>query len=162
MELVRVENLTFTYPEAAGAALTAVNLSFAPGEFVTLCGKSGSGKSTLLRLLKPSVSPVGRLSGVRLFEGKPLETLNVRTEAQKIGFIGQNPSDCVVTRPECRAPLFAEPFARLPRAWHNGAFERTSVGGGSSAVRPCACHGKRPYFGRRFAANGCRNAVPSA
>lgn len=27
MELVRVENLTFTYPEAAGAALTAVNLS---------------------------------------------------------------------------------------------------------------------------------------
>lgn len=119
MELVRVENLTFTYPEAAGAALTAVNLSLAPGEFVTLCGKSGSGKSTLLRLLKPSVSPVGRLSGVRLFEGKPLETVPVRAEAQKIGFIGQNPSDCVVT----------------DTVWHELAFGLESLGEPTEKIR---------------------------
>lgn len=33
MEIVRVENLTFTYPEATSAALTAVDLSLVPGEF---------------------------------------------------------------------------------------------------------------------------------
>lgn len=99
--------------------MTAVNLSLAPGEFVTLCGKSGSGKSTLLRLLKPSVSPVGRLSGVRLFEGDPLETVNVRTEAQKIGFIGQNPSDCVVT----------------DTVWHELAFGLESLGEPTEKIR---------------------------
>ena len=119
MEIVRVENLTFTYPEATSAALTAVNLSLVPGEFVTLCGKSGSGKSTLLRLLKPSVSPVGRLSGVRLFEGKPLETVPVRAEAQKIGFIGQNPSDCVVT----------------DTVWHELAFGLESLGEPTEKIR---------------------------
>ena len=44
MEIVRVENLTFTYPEATSAALTAVNLSLVPGEFVTLCGKSAENR----------------------------------------------------------------------------------------------------------------------
>ena len=119
MEIVRVENLTFTYPEATSAALTAVNLSLVPGEFVTLCGKSGSGKSTLLRLLKPSVSPVGRISGVRLFEGRPLDAAGVRTEAQKIGFIGQNPSDCVVT----------------DTVWHELAFGLESLGEPTEKIR---------------------------
>ena len=119
MEIVRVENLTFTYPEATSAALTAVNLSLVPGEFVTLCGKSGSGKSTLLRLLKPSVSPVGRISGVRLFEGRPLDAVGVRTEAQKIGFIGQNPSDCVVT----------------DTVWHELAFGLESLGEPTEKIR---------------------------
>ena len=119
MEIVRVENLTFTYPEATSVALTAVNLSLVPGEFVTLCGKSGSGKSTLLRLLKPSVSPVGRISGVRLFEGRPLDAAGVRTEAQKIGFIGQNPSDCVVT----------------DTVWHELAFGLESLGEPTEKIR---------------------------
>ena len=119
MEIVRVENLTFTYPEATSAALTAVNLSLVPGEFVTLCGKSGSGKSTLLRLLKPSVSPVGRISGVRLFEGRPLDAADARTEAQKIGFIGQNPSDCVVT----------------DTVWHELAFGLESLGEPTEKIR---------------------------
>ena len=119
MEIVRVENLTFTYPEATSAALTAVNLSLVPGEFVTLCGKSGSGKSTLLRLLKPSVSPVGRISGVRLFEGRPLDAADARTEAQKIGFIGQNPSDCVVT----------------DTVWHELAFGLESHGEPTEKIR---------------------------
>ena len=119
MEIVRVENLTFTYPEATSAALTAVNLSLVPGEFVTLCGKSGSGKSTLLRLLKPSVSPVGRISGVRLFEGRPLDAAGVRTESQKIGFIGHNPSDCVVT----------------DTVWHELAFGLESLGEPTEKIR---------------------------
>ena len=119
MEIVRVENLTFTYPEATSAALTAVNLSLVPGEFVTLCGKSGSGKSTLLRLLKPSVSPVGCISGVRLFEGRPLDAADARTEAQKIGFIGQNPSDCVVT----------------DTVWHELAFGLESLGEPTEKIR---------------------------
>ena len=51
MSLVAIEDLTYTYPGAAGAALEGVSLTIEPGEFVVIAGLSGSGKSTLLRAI---------------------------------------------------------------------------------------------------------------
>ena len=51
MSLVSIEELTYTYPGAAGAALEGVSLTIEPGEFVVIAGLSGSGKSTLLRAI---------------------------------------------------------------------------------------------------------------
>lgn len=50
---VSVTDVTKTFATAAGEvqALTAVDLTVAPGEFVSLIGPSGCGKSTLLRLI---------------------------------------------------------------------------------------------------------------
>jgi energy-coupling factor transport system ATP-binding protein len=44
-----VEDLSYAYPRAQGAALREVSLEVAPGEFVLLAGRSASGKSTLLK-----------------------------------------------------------------------------------------------------------------
>ncbi|TQK18419.1 NitT/TauT family transport system ATP-binding protein [Microbacterium sp. SLBN-154] len=50
---VSVTDVTKTFASASGEvqALTAVDLTVAPGEFVSLIGPSGCGKSTLLRLI---------------------------------------------------------------------------------------------------------------
>ena len=70
MELLKVENLTFTYPrqakdvETAAPALDHVSFSVQNGEFIVICGESGCGKTTLLRRLKRELAPhAGEITG---------------------------------------------------------------------------------------------------
>lgn len=53
MTLIRLEGVAKDYQTASRtfAALTAVDLTIARGEFVAIVGKSGSGKSTLLNMI---------------------------------------------------------------------------------------------------------------
>ncbi len=95
MESFKIENLSFTYSGQENKILDSINLKILKGEFVTLIGKSGSGKSTLLRLLKPTIAPKGIKKGRILFEGQ--ETITLRDDAQKIGFVMQNPDNQIVT-----------------------------------------------------------------
>ena len=95
MECFKTENLSFTYSGQENKILDSINFKISKGDFVTLIGKSGSGKSTLLRLLKPSISPNGIRQGRILFEGQ--EEINLRDDAQKIGFVMQNPENQIVT-----------------------------------------------------------------
>lgn len=97
MEKIRVENLSFSYPDERCAALSGINLSVSAGEFVTVCGKSGSGKSTLLRALKPSLTPFGKISGSVFLDGKNVSELSSREDAEKLGFVFQNPENQIVT-----------------------------------------------------------------
>lgn len=97
MEIFKIENLTFSYPNCEKAAISDVSLTVNSGEFVTICGKSGCGKSTLLRQLKPILAPHGALSGHLIFEGKNLLSLSQREQTEKIGFVLQNPDNQIVT-----------------------------------------------------------------
>lgn len=97
MEKIKVENLSFSYPEERAPALSGINLSISAGEFVTVCGKSGSGKSTLLRALKPSLAPHGEVSGSVFLDGKNVSELTAREDAEKLGFVFQNPENQIVT-----------------------------------------------------------------
>ena len=59
MAQIEIENLTKSYAgaESESAAVLGLNLSVAPGEFVTLLGPSGCGKTTTLRLIAGYLTP---------------------------------------------------------------------------------------------------------
>lgn len=48
---LRLENMSFTYPQQKLPALEGLNLNIAPGDRVAVLGRIGSGKSTLMRVL---------------------------------------------------------------------------------------------------------------
>ena len=68
---VRLEAVGMTFPLPGGGSTTAVediDLTVAPGEFVSLIGPSGCGKSTLLRIVADLIRPT---TGVAQVNGKP-------------------------------------------------------------------------------------------
>ena len=119
MELFEIRNLSFCYPVREREALTDINLTIEQGEYITICGKSGSGKTTLLRHLKPPVTPKGKKSGQALFEGTPVEALDLKTQAAYIGYVMQNPDNQIVT----------------DKVWHELAFGLESLGYDTRTIR---------------------------
>ena len=89
MALFTIENLSFTYPGQTAPAIDRLTLTVPEGAFLVLCGPSGCGKSTLLRQLKPALAPHGVRQGRILFRDAPLEQVDQRTQAARIGFVQQ-------------------------------------------------------------------------
>ncbi len=56
---VRLEGVSFAYPDRPAVVLDAVDLELAPGETVALVGPSGAGKSTIASLLLRFAEPTG-------------------------------------------------------------------------------------------------------
>ena len=119
MEVFTIRNLTFAYPEQEKHALSDLTLSVQPGEFLVLCGPSGCGKSTLLRQLKTVLAPHGRRSGEILFEGRNLDSLDQREQAETIGFVQQSPENQIAT----------------DKVWHELAFGLESLGYDTPTIR---------------------------
>ena len=119
MEILRVENLTFAYPETENTALSDVSFSVNAGDFTVLCGRSGCGKTTLLRLLKKELSPVGKTQGEIFFKGQKLTEIDAKTSASKIGFVMQNPESQTVT----------------DKVWHELAFGLENLGLPTGEIR---------------------------
>ena len=119
MELFAIKHLNFAYPEQEKQAISDLTLSVRPGEFLVLCGPSGCGKSTLLRQLKTVLAPHGRRSGEILFEGRNLDSLDQREQAEKIGFVQQSPENQIAT----------------DKVWHELAFGLESLGCDTPTIR---------------------------
>lgn len=85
---VAFEQVRFSYPSSEGrAAISAVDLSVAPGEMVALVGPSGAGKSTLFWLLLRFYDPdAGRV----LLDGHDLRTLKLDELRGAIGLVPQD------------------------------------------------------------------------
>ena len=119
MELFTIRDLTFSYPEQPQPALRSLSLTVEQGEFLVLCGPSGCGKSTLLRQLKTVLAPHGRRTGELLLEGRPLDSLSQREQAERIGFVQQSPENQLVT----------------DKVWHELAFGLESLGYDTPTIR---------------------------
>ncbi len=119
MEIYKIENVSFSYPEREKKALQDISFTVNKGEFVIICGESGCGKTTLLKLLKPSLSPHGNISGKIYFNGISIENTDMRNQASKTGFVMQNPDNQIVT----------------DKVWHELAFGLESLGVSTPEIR---------------------------
>lgn len=119
MEILRIENLSFRYPQAQQPALETISLSVQSGEFVVLCGASGCGKTTLLRLIKKELAPAGEKQGQIYYRGVLQEQLDPRTCAGEIGYVLQNPDSQIVT----------------DKVWHELAFGLENMGLPTGVIR---------------------------
>lgn len=54
---IRLRNLSFSYPEAAGPVLRDITLTIEPGTTLGVVGRTGSGKSTLCGILLREIDP---------------------------------------------------------------------------------------------------------
>lgn len=84
---IEVSSVTFRYTDGGPAVLNNISLSVEPGEYVAIVGKTGCGKSTLMRLLLGFEKPE---AGAVYYDGKDLESLDVRSVRQNIGVVMQN------------------------------------------------------------------------
>ncbi|MBC6496187.1 peptide ABC transporter ATP-binding protein [Microbacterium sp. 4-7] len=90
--MYRAQGVTRTYTQKGRTvkALTGVDLTILPGEFVTIQGPTGGGKSTLLQMLgaldKPSSGSL-KLGDIELASASARELSRIR--AQEIGFVFQ-------------------------------------------------------------------------
>ena len=119
MAEIAIRDLTFAYPLAETDAVRGVSLTLAPGSFTLLCGPSGCGKTTLLRQLKTVLAPHGKRRGAVLLDGRPLDEVSAREQAERIGFVLQQPDDQIVT----------------DRVWHELAFGPENLGMDEETMR---------------------------
>ncbi|MFF8383627.1 ABC transporter ATP-binding protein [Streptomyces kanasensis] len=97
--MIRFENVTVTYEDAAAPAVRDVDLAVPEGELVLLVGPSGTGKSTLLGAVSGLVPHFtgGTLRGRVTVDGRDTRTHRPRELADVVGTVGQDPSAHFVT-----------------------------------------------------------------
>ncbi|MBW7882033.1 MAG: energy-coupling factor ABC transporter ATP-binding protein [Caldilineaceae bacterium] len=97
--MIRLEELTYTYPGATAPAIRDITLDLPDGEMILLIGPSGSGKSTLLRCLNGLVPHFsgGAMRGNVRVEGLDPVAATPRVLSRHVGFVFQDPEAQFVT-----------------------------------------------------------------
>ena len=83
---LRLENITFQYPNCIVPVLNNFNLTVARNESVGIAGPSGSGKSTLVDLILGLHQP---LAGAMRLDDTPLAETNMAAWRRMIGYVPQ-------------------------------------------------------------------------
>lgn len=119
MEVIKIENLSFAYPECTHQAIDNISMSVNEGEFVLICGKSGCGKTTLARQLKPVLRPKGVISGEVYYRDRRMDELSEYEKAAAIGYVMQDTDTQIVT----------------DKVWHELAFGLENLGLDNATIR---------------------------
>lgn len=97
--MLKIRNLTFRYGHSDSPTLSRVNLDFAAGELILICGPTGSGKSTLLKAIN-GLAPHftgGVFSGELEIDGQIFSKALPHELAEKVGFVNQKPESGFVS-----------------------------------------------------------------
>ena len=119
MDLMRLEQVSFTYPGLSTPALNQVSLTVASSQFIVICGPSGCGKTTFVRNLKREIAPHGQLTGQIYYRGQDISQPSSMVSAADIGFVMQDPDNQIVT----------------DTVWHELAFGLENLGLPTSTIR---------------------------
>lgn len=88
LQLSQVSKLFFPGSPDEKVALAGIQLSLAPGDFVTVIGSNGAGKSTLMNIISGVLTPD---SGEVRIEGKAVQQLPEYKRSRWIGRVFQDP-----------------------------------------------------------------------
>jgi ATP-binding cassette subfamily B protein len=84
---LQFEDVSFKHQSASVLALDKINFSAARGDTIAFVGPSGAGKSTLVKLLVGLYAPK---SGTILYNGVPVNRVDLNELREKIGFVTQD------------------------------------------------------------------------
>ncbi len=79
---VELRNLSYLFDDSSEPVLKSLTFSVKPGERLAITGYSGAGKSTLMQILSVTKRD---FSGMLLFNGMPLHSINLRSLREHIG-----------------------------------------------------------------------------
>ena len=118
MDMIKTENLTFSYPGAEGEgntrALRGVDLTIERGSFVVILGHNGSGKSTLAKTFNAVLLPGG---GKVWVEGMDTADEALLLEIRRrVGMVFQNPDNQIVANVVEEDVAFAPENLGVPSA----------------------------------------------
>lgn len=92
--MIRVEHLTYQYPDTDTPAVKDVSLHIAEGSFVAVLGHNGSGKSTLAKHFNGILQPTsGKVIVAGMDVSDPDRILDIR---RTVGMVFQNPDNQIV------------------------------------------------------------------
>ncbi|MBQ2954880.1 MAG: NHLP bacteriocin export ABC transporter permease/ATPase subunit [Clostridia bacterium] len=84
---IELNNVSFRYTPDTPVIIDNLSLKIRAGQYVAIVGKTGCGKSTLMRLLLGFETPQ---KGAVYYDGKDLNTLDLKSLRRKIGVVMQN------------------------------------------------------------------------
>ncbi len=118
MDMIKTENLTFSYPGAEGEgntrALRGVDVTIKRGSFVAVLGHNGSGKSTLAKTFNAVLLPGG---GKVWVEGMDTADEALLLEIRRrVGMVFQNPDNQIVANVVEEDVAFAPENLGVPSA----------------------------------------------
>ena len=86
---IELSNISFQYSPDGPKIIDNLSLKIRPNQYVAIVGKTGCGKSTLMRILLGFEKPQ---TGSVYFDGKDLDSLDVKSVRRGIGVVMQNSS----------------------------------------------------------------------
>jgi ATP-binding cassette subfamily B protein len=84
---VKVENMSFVYPDSGIQALDNISFEIKEGETLGIIGTTGSGKSTIANLLMRMYDPS---SGNIKIDGKPIDAFDISNLRRQMGYVPQD------------------------------------------------------------------------